>query len=76
MKKSVIVVTIIMLIIGIFFIENKAYASEERAIDNETESKIVEIKENATNSIEDYKEKYRFRCLWNSSIYIKYSTYI
>ena len=50
MKKSVIVVAIIMIIIGIFFIENKAYASEERAIDNETESKIVEIKENASNS--------------------------
>ena len=76
MKKSVIVVAIIMIIIGIFFIENKAYASEERAIDNETESKIVEIKENASNSIEDYKEKYRFRCLWNSCIYIKYSTYL
>lgn len=46
-----------MLIMGIFFIANKTYA-EEKAIDEQTESKIVEIKENATNSLEDYKIKY------------------
>ena len=36
---------------------NTVYATEQ-AIDTKTESKIVEIKENATNSLEDYKEKY------------------
>ena len=76
MKKSIIVVTILMLIIGIFFVGNKVYATQDRAIDDATESKIVELKENASNSIEDYKEKYRFRCLWNSSLYFKYSAYL
>jgi peptidoglycan hydrolase CwlO-like protein len=76
MKKSIIVVTIMMLIVGIFFIGNKVYAAEERAIDNETESKIVELKDNALNSIQDYKEKYRIRCLWDSSVYFKFSSYL
>lgn len=57
MKKGIIIVTIIMLIMGIFLVANKTYA-EDRAIDEQTESKIVEIKENATNSLEDYKAKY------------------
>lgn len=76
MKKSVIVVTIIMLIIGIFFVGNKVYAAEDRAIDNETESKIVELKDNALNSIEDYKEKYRLRCIWHSSLYSKLGAHL
>lgn len=76
MKKSIIVVTILMLIIGIFFVGNKVYATQDRAIDDATESKIVELKENASNSIEDYKEKYRFRYLWNSGLYFKYSAYL
>lgn len=76
MKKNIIIVTILMLIIVTFFVSNTVYAAEQRAIDNETESKIVELKENASNSIEDYKEKYRFRCLWNSSLYFKYSAYL
>ena len=57
MKKGIIIVTIIMLIMGIFLVANKAYA-ENRVIDEKTESKIVEIKENATSSLEDYKVKY------------------
>lgn len=57
MKKMVIIITIIMLIMGMFFIGNKSYA-EEKAIDDETESKIVEIKDNVANSLEDYKVKY------------------
>ncbi len=76
MKKSIIVVTILMLIIVTFFVSNTVYAEEHRAIDERTESKIVELKENATNSMEDYKEKYRFRCIWNSSLYFKYSAYL
>ena len=57
MKKTIIIVTIFMILIGIFLCINKTYAAE-KAIDNETESKIIEIKENAMNSLEDYKQKY------------------
>lgn len=57
MKKGITIVTIIMLIMGVFLIANKTYAAE-KAIDERTESKIVEIKENAANSLEDYKAKY------------------
>lgn len=57
MKRATIIITILMLIVGIFLFTNKSYAAE-RAIDNAAESKIVELKENAANSLEDYKEKY------------------
>ena len=57
MKKGMIIITIIMLVIGIFLIANKTYAVD-KVIDKQTESKIVEIKENAANSLEDYKVKY------------------
>lgn len=43
MKKTIIIVTIFMILIGIFLCINKTYAAE-KAIDNETESKIIEIK--------------------------------
>ena len=45
MKKTLIIVTIFMLMMGIFLGMNKTQAAE-RAIDNTTESKIIEIKEN------------------------------
>ncbi len=57
MKKGIIIVTIIMLIMGIFFIVDKTYA-ENKAIDEKTESKIVEIKDNTAKSLEDYRVKY------------------
>lgn len=57
MKKKLIILTIIMLIMGIFFMANKTYA-QEKAIDERTESKIVEMKDNAVKSLEDYKVKY------------------
>lgn len=38
-------------------ITHKTYA-QEKAIDDQTESKIVEIKEKATKTLEDYKQKY------------------
>ncbi len=57
MKKGIIIVTIIMLIMGIFLMVNKSYA-DEKVIDEKTESKIVEIKDNAVKSLEDYKVKY------------------
>lgn len=76
MKKKVIIASILILIIEMFFIVNSVYAVEKKAIDNETESKIVELKENASNSMEDYKEKYRVRYIWNSSIYFEHSAYL
>ena len=51
------IVTMIVIVFGIFICTNNVYATEQ-AIDEETESKLVEIKDNAANSIEDYKEKY------------------
>lgn len=57
MKKGIIIVTILMIILGVFLCTNKIYAAD-RAIDNSTESKIVELKQNAQNSIDDYKQRY------------------
>lgn len=57
MKKTIIIVTILAIIIGIFACTNRVYG-EEKAIDDSTESKIIEIKDNASKSLEDYKEKY------------------
>ena len=57
MKKALLITTIIVVIMGLFFNVSKSYAVE-KAIDENTESKLVEIKETATNSLEDYKEKY------------------
>lgn len=57
MKRMVIIVITLTIIVGTFLCTNTIYAAD-KAIDNETESKIVQIKENATHSLEDYKEKY------------------
>ena len=46
-----------MLIAVMFLYTNKSYAAE-KVLDNTTESKIIEIKDNASNSLEDYKQKY------------------
>ena len=59
MKKAVIITTIFLIIFGLFIcVGNNVYATDERAIDNQTESQLVEIKENTAKSIEDYQEKY------------------
>ena len=57
MKKVVSIITILVIICGVFLFTNNVYA-EEKAIDEQTESKLIEIKEDATNSIEDYKAQY------------------
>lgn len=57
MKKGTIIFTITLLIFGIIFANKQVYA-QNRVIDEKTESKIVEIKENSAKSLEDYKEKY------------------
>ena len=57
MKKALLIISIFVIIIGMFLVVTKTYAAEE-AIDEETESKIVEIKDNAARSLQDYQEKY------------------
>ena len=57
MKKAIIIVTIFVMVFGIFICTNKVHAAEQ-AIDEETESRLVEIKENTANSLKDYQEKY------------------
>ena len=58
MKKIAICIMIITIILGMFVVNNKVYASNEAALDVETESKLIELKQNATKSLEDYKAKY------------------
>ena len=57
MKKILAIITIFIVIIGTFLVVTNVYAAEQ-AIDEGTESKIVEIKDNAAKSLEDYQEKY------------------
>ena len=57
MKKVLLIVIIFVIVIGTFLIASNVYAAEQ-AIDEETESKIVEIKDNAARSLEDYQDKY------------------
>ena len=57
MKKTLIIVAIVIMIMGIFIFANKSFAAT-KAIDETTQSKIIEIKDNAAKSLEDYKEKY------------------
>lgn len=62
MKKTITVmfVTTMIIILGTFCF-NKVYAatkSTEKPITNETESKLVELKEKEMKSLEDYKETY------------------
>lgn len=57
MKKVVSVVIILVLFFGILTNTTKVMAAE-KAIDDTTESRLVEIKDNVANSLEDYKVKY------------------
>ena len=61
MKRNitVIFVTIMIIVLGMFGI-NKVYAanSEGKPISNETESTLVELKEKEMKSLDDYKERY------------------
>ena len=50
---TVIIFLMIVLLLG----SNLVYATEN-VIDQETESQLIEIKDNAAKSIEDYKQKY------------------
>lgn len=57
MKKGIIIVTVLLITLGVFLYTSNVFASNT-AIDNTTESKIIELKQNTQNSIEDYKQKY------------------
>ncbi len=57
MKKAIIIVTIFIIVFGMFICTNTVNAADQ-AIDEETESRLVEIKENTANSLKDYQEKY------------------
>lgn len=57
MKKTIIFITLLVIIFGLFSFTSKVFATEG-VLDEETESKIVEIKEKELNSIADYQEKY------------------
>ena len=57
MKKIIAIFTILIIILGLFTITNEVYAAD-KAIDEKTESRLVEIKETQTKSLEDYQEKY------------------
>lgn len=58
MKKVLAIFTILLMTLGIFTFTNTVYAETTKAIDNKTESQLVEIKETQTKSLEDYKQKY------------------
>ena len=59
MKKSVIIISLVMIILTICCLfTTPVYAENEAVLDNETKSQLVEIKEKSEKSIEYYKEKY------------------
>ena len=57
MKKVVAILSIIIVLFGIFAFAQKVNAQGE-VIDSKTESQLIEIKENQAKSLEDYKQKY------------------
>ena len=57
MKKIILVFITLIISLGVFAYTNETNAVE-KVIDNSTESKIIEIKEKQTKSLEDYKQKY------------------
>ena len=58
MRKTAIFIVISTLIFGMFMINGKVYAANESIIDSNTESKLIEIKDNAAKTLDDYKAKY------------------
>ena len=57
MKKIAVIAITILIIFG-FFTNMIPVKAAEQVIDNETESQIIEIKENQAKTLEDYKVKY------------------
>ena len=60
MKKTagILVLLIVLGSMILFMCTSQVYATTTEVIDNNTESKLVEIKDNAAKSLEDYKQKY------------------
>ena len=57
MKKVAIAIIIVLAIFSIF-IGSTVYATTDEIIDEKTESKLIEIKENTQRSLDYYKEQY------------------
>ena len=57
MKKTLIIISLLVLLFTMFSIQSQVFA-RENVIDNETESKLVEIKQSNEKSLVDYQEKY------------------
>lgn len=55
MKKLIVTLSILLCIVGI---ASAVYAATETIIDNETTSKLVEIKEKELETLDDYKNAY------------------
>ena len=59
MKKTVKIFAILAItLIVLFLCTSLVQAATSQVIDSNTESKLVEIKDKAANSLEDYKQKY------------------
>lgn len=58
MKKIMIISVTIILLFSVFAFTTNCYATESSVIDEKTQSKLIEIKDNAANSLEDYQVKY------------------
>ena len=59
MKKTIVIRVIALIILSVFA-TTKVYAAENsnEVIDENTESQLIEIKDNQAKSLEDYKDKY------------------
>ena len=57
-KKVIIIAVIFMIIVIIAGLGKSVYATNEKPINNKTESTLVELKEKELSSIEDYKKAY------------------
>ena len=60
MKKKVIIATIIIMFVVILIagLQRNIYATNEKPLNNKTESTLVELKERELSSLEDYKKAY------------------
>lgn len=58
MKKASIVILIIITILCVILCATNVHAAQSKVIDEKTESALVELKDNAAKSLEDYQAKY------------------
>ena len=55
MKKAITIITLFIVSFGVLVFTNKTYAAEQ-ILDSDTESKLIEIKDNEAKSLKDYQE--------------------